>query len=78
MIEEGKFVRLVVKEDHRDFYSPHHTNLTYFGLIIDMDERHILMKCFFADLEGNIMWGSVNRFMVQSVESIEELTEDDL
>lgn len=78
MIKEGDFVRAIIKEDHRNMYSPHHSNLTYFGLVVMLDDEHLLMKCFAADLEGNIIWGTINRFMIESIESMKELTEDDL
>ena len=72
---ENKFCKVCLKEEHRQFYSPRNKNLEYYGLVWDVDDRHILMKTFLADLEGNILWGGFNKFMIDSVHSIEELEE---
>ena len=58
-------------------YFPRPRGDIWYGVVFDRTAEHVTIKSIRADIEGNIVYGTVDRFMIGDI-SIEKLSPDTL
>jgi hypothetical protein len=61
-----EFVRIRLVKN-RSTYFPRPKNDTYYGVVFDKDKVHITIKTVKADIDRNLVFGTIDKFMLNDV-----------
>jgi hypothetical protein len=62
---------------NKSTYFPRPKDDTYYGVLFDRDDQHITIKGFRSDIEGRLVFGTIDRFILGDVK-IEKLSPESL
>jgi len=71
-----EFVKIKIVKNILTYY-PRPVDNTYYGFIFDRDKEHITIKGLCGDIEGRLVYGLINRFILEDV-TIENLSPETL